>query len=108
MKLSLLREISRRFPMPDNPEAYQKIKETLKQEGIDLQNFYQELEMSAPMVETHRDESYTNANISLHSHDFFEMLFIMLGDYRDEINTGLLGKMYKYMCANYPQEELDF
>lgn len=80
MKLSMLKEISRRFPVPTNPEEYQKMRDKLKEEGIDLQNFYQELEMSFPMVETHRDESYTNANINLHSHNFYEMLFCRASD----------------------------
>lgn len=75
MKLSMIREISQRYSVPTNPEEYQKLQEQLKQEGIDFQNFYQELEMSSPMAETHRDESYTNAHINLHSHNFYEMLF---------------------------------
>lgn len=80
MKLSMLREISRRFSAPSNPEEYQKLKEQLKLEGVDFQNFYQELEMSAPMAETHRDESFTNATITLHSHAFYEMLFCQSSD----------------------------
>ena len=76
----MLREISSRFSAPTTPEEYQQIKEQLKQEGVDFQNFYQELEMSAPMAETHRDESFTNASITLHSHSFFEMLFCRSSD----------------------------
>ena len=75
MKLTMMRELSRRFAPPQTQEQMQRIWEILKQEGIDFQNFYQELEMSAPMAETHRDESFTNANINLHSHKFYEMLF---------------------------------
>lgn len=75
MKLGIIREISRRFSAPTSQEEYQKLREVLKQEGLDSQNFYQELEMSLPMAETHRDESYTNASINLHSHNFYEMIF---------------------------------
>ena len=53
----------------------QKILETLRSEGIDFQNFYQELEMSDPFVETHRDVSYSNAQLTLHSHTFYELLY---------------------------------
>ena len=53
----------------------QKILETLRAEGIDFQNFYQELEMSDPFVETHRDVSYSNAQLTLHSHTFYELLY---------------------------------
>ena len=96
MKLSMLRDISRRFAPPQTPEEMQKIWEILHAEGFDFQNFYQELEMSDPFVETHRDESHTNAVMSLHSHDFYEMLFCqikgnveyLVGAERYRIQTG--------------------
>ena len=96
MKLSMLRDISRRFAPPETPEEMQKIWEVLHAEGIDFQNFYQELEMSDPYVETHRDESHTNAVMSLHSHDFYEMLYCqisgdveyLVGAKRYRIQTG--------------------
>ena len=53
----------------------QKIQETLRAEGIDFQNFYQELEMSEPLVETHWDVSYSNTQLHLHSHVFYELLY---------------------------------
>ena len=52
-----------------------KVQEILRSEGIDFQNFYQELEMSDPYVETHRDVSYSNAQLNLHSHTFYELLY---------------------------------
>ena len=39
---------------------------------------------------------------------FFEMVFITLGEYRDEIPDSLLFKMYQHMCVEYPQMEIDF
>lgn len=75
MKLSVLREISRLFSAPTTPEEVQTIREYLQNNGMEYSNFYQELEMSNPMVETHRDESSSNTMMSLHSHDFYEMLF---------------------------------
>ena len=53
----------------------QKILETLRQEGVDFQNFYQELEMTDPFVETHRDVSFSNAQLNIHSHTFYELLY---------------------------------
>ena len=53
----------------------QNILDALRQEGIDFQNFYQELEMSEPQVETHRDVSYSNSQLNLHSHAFYELLY---------------------------------
>ena len=37
---------------------------------------------------------------------FFEMVFITLGEYRDEIPDDLLSKMYTHMCVEYPQLEI--
>ena len=53
----------------------QNILDVLREEGFDFQNFYQELEMSDPYVETHRDVSYSNAQLNLHSHTFYELLY---------------------------------
>ena len=75
MKLSVLREITKRFSLSNTPADMQTIRQILQQEGFEVSNFYQELEMSNAMVETHRDESNSNAMMSLHSHDFYEMLF---------------------------------
>lgn len=75
MKLSIIRDLSRRFPQPTTQEEMLKIQETLRSEGIDFQNVYQELEMSDPFVETHRDMSFSNAQLNLHSHTFYELLY---------------------------------
>ena len=75
MKLSVLHDLSKRFSPPTTQEEMQKILETLREEGIDFQNFYQELEMSDPFVETHRDVSYSNSQLTLHSHTFYELLY---------------------------------
>ena len=37
--------------------------------------------------------------------NFFEMVFITLGEYRDDIPDELLSKMYNHMCVEYPQAE---
>jgi len=75
VKFSIIRELSRRFPAPTTQEEMQKIQETLRAEGIDFQNVYQELEMTDPFVETHRDVSYSNSQLNLHSHTFYELLY---------------------------------
>ncbi len=38
--------------------------------------------------------------------NFFELAFITLGEYRDEIPDSLLAKMYNHMCVEYPQSEI--
>ena len=75
MKLSIIRDLSKRFTPPTTTEEMQKIQEVLRSEGVDFQNFYQELEMSDPYVETHRDVSFSNAQLNLHSHTFYELLY---------------------------------
>lgn len=75
VKLSIIRDLSKRFSPPTTQEEVQKILEALRAEGIDFQNIYQELEMSEPYVETHRDVSYSNTQLNLHSHTFYELLF---------------------------------
>ena len=75
VKLSMIRELSKRFSPPTTPEEMQAILQALKDEGFDYPNFYQELEMSEPLVETHRDVSYSNAQLNLHSHAFYELLY---------------------------------
>lgn len=75
MKLSIIRDLSKRFSPPTTREEMQKILDTIRAEGIDFQNSYQELEMSEPHVETHRDVTYSNAQLNLHSHVFYELLF---------------------------------
>ena len=75
VKISIIRDLSKRFSAPTTAEEMQRIQETLRNEGIDFQNVYQELEMSEPLVETHRDVSYSNAQLNLHSHTFYELLY---------------------------------
>ena len=56
-------------------EGYKRIVSHLKEMGIDPSNFYQELEMSSRFVNTHRDVSYSNGTVSLHSHQYIEILY---------------------------------
>ena len=56
-------------------EGYQKAIAHLREMGIDPTNLYQELEMSSKYVNTHRDTSYSNATVSLHSHNYTEVLY---------------------------------
>ena len=44
------------------------------------QNYYQELEMDSPYVNTHRDISFSPENVQLHSHSFFEIIYVENGD----------------------------
>lgn len=37
---------------------------------------YQELEMDSPYLDVHEDTSYTKDYVTLHSHEFYELLFL--------------------------------
>ena len=74
MKLDDVRRLME-VAMPLTPESQQKVHEYLISIGIDPSNVYQELEMSSPFVNTHRDVTYTPRPVSLHSHSYIEILY---------------------------------
>lgn len=45
--------------------------------GIDLSTLYQELEMNSRFVDTHMDISFGDIPVNLHSHNYFEMVYIL-------------------------------
>lgn len=47
----------------------------LKARGINIAGIYQELEMNSRFVDTHRDVSFGNSPVQLHSHSFYEMIY---------------------------------
>lgn len=58
-------------------------------------NFYQELEMTSPYVDTHRDVTYIPEIMQLHSHNFYELLYCesgsiqyLIADKRYQIHAG--------------------
>lgn len=63
--------------------------------GGNSRNFYQELEMDSPYVNTHRDISYVPESLQLHSHSFYEILYCesgsiqyLIADKRYRIHAG--------------------
>lgn len=74
MKLDDVRKLAS-VDFPHTPEGQQKIHDYLRSLGIDPENMYQELEMSSPFVDTHRDSTFSGAFVSLHSHSYVEILY---------------------------------
>ena len=74
MKLSELRKLSQNIPASyfNMDPAWRQM--YLQEMGIDPGNFYQELEMESPYVDTHRDVSFSNAHLQFHSHVFYELI----------------------------------
>lgn len=64
-----------KFIRTNTAEDYHRMQEHLQSIGIDPTNLYQELEMSSRYVNTHRDVSYSNTTVSLHSHNYYELLY---------------------------------
>lgn len=74
MKLDDVRKLAQ-LEFPRTAEGQRKLHAHLRAMGIDPANLYQELEMSSPCVNTHRDVSYASATVSLHSHSYAELIY---------------------------------
>lgn len=75
MKLTDLQKMTGNIPDLQGPELQQWLQEYLASIGLDPNALYQELEMSTRYVDTHRDTSYSNTQMQLHSHTFYELLY---------------------------------
>ena len=75
MKLDELRTLARRAAAAGAVDDPQKMQELILAMGLDPGTLYQELEMTSRLVDTHRDISYSNTQLALHSHTFYELIF---------------------------------
>ena len=75
MKLGELQKLAQVIPNTPGADAHQKLQEHIRSLGLDPNSLYQELEMASRFVDTHRDTSFSNAHMQLHSHAFFELLY---------------------------------
>lgn len=75
MKLEELQQLSDHFKHADAPPDMAKVQQYLLSVGMDPNNLYQELEMSHRFVQAHADTSYSNTQLQLHSHAFYELLY---------------------------------
>lgn len=74
MKLDDVRKLAQ-LEFSRDAQGQQQLHAHLRAMGIDPANLYQELEMSSPYVNTHRDVSYASATVSLHSHSYAELIY---------------------------------
>ena len=72
MKLDEINLINKLYE--ENPAQLQ---DALRQNGIDLTSIYQELEMSSRYVDTHMDISTGDLPVHLHSHSYYEMVYVL-------------------------------
>ena len=74
MKLSELKKLSQNAPMSYKQMDQVRLHEYFSELGLLYDNFYQELEMESPYVDTHMDVSFSNAHLQFHSHSFYELI----------------------------------
>lgn len=75
MKLSNLRKLMHALPPDVDLKIPDQRNEYLRHIGLDPGAIYQELEMESPFVDCHQDVSYSNTQVNLHSHNFYELLY---------------------------------
>jgi AraC-like DNA-binding protein len=75
VKLGELRKLTQHISDPNSADAQRILQERITNLGLDPNALYQELEMTSRFVDTHRDISYSNVPMQLHSHTFYEILY---------------------------------
>ena len=75
MKLGTLHQLAQAVGHLQGEALQKALQEQIAKHGLNLNTLYQELEMTSLYVDTHRDTSYSGANMQLHSHTFYELLY---------------------------------
>ena len=75
IKLGDIRKLASNFTYTESETNQEQVRAYLRSMGYDPDAFYQELEMNSDLVDAHRDTSYSNAQLQLHSHSFYELLY---------------------------------
>ena len=88
MKLSEIRKLTEAFSnMAENTPDLLSAMATAEKLGIQLDQVYQEMEMDDPYVNTHEDPGIYPGAVHLHSHGFYEVLYICSGNIQYLIGT---------------------
>lgn len=88
MKLSQVNYLKEQLKkLPHNLDLHNQIKIIAERTGIQLDNVYQEMEMDDLYVDTHEDPGISPEGINLHSHIFYEILYICSGNIQYLIKT---------------------
>lgn len=77
MKLDSLQNLAQKMPDLKGIQLQKWLQEQLISMGMDPNDIYQELEMTSRFVDCHRDTSYSNAHLQLHSHTFYELIYCL-------------------------------
>lgn len=88
MKLSQIRKMTEAFSITSGQSIDAAAAMTMSEKlGIRLDQVYQEMEMDDPYVDTHEDPGHYPGAVHLHSHHFFEILYICSGNIQYLIGT---------------------
>lgn len=75
MKLSDLRKLVENRPLSADLRNEGQREAYLREMGMEPGKIYQELEMDSALVDAHRDYSFRESRVDLHSHSFYEILY---------------------------------
>ena len=75
MRLGELQKLAEAFSGCEEADVKAFLQEQILAMGLDCGSLYQELEMTSRYVDTHRDTSFSNTQVQLHSHTFYELLY---------------------------------
>ena len=75
MKLSELQDLLNTLKHRGGTVDLRQDTQILEELGMEPGAIYQELEMDSRYVDTHRDTSWSNNTVNLHSHSFYEILY---------------------------------
>ena len=75
MKLSELQDLLNTLKHRGGTVDLRQDTQILEELGMEPGAIYQELEMDSRYVDTHRDTSWSNDTVNLHSHSFYEILY---------------------------------
>ena len=88
MKLSQINYLKEQMKtLPKDIDLVEQIRIIAQNSGIDMESAYQEMEMDDLYVDTHEDPGITPEGINLHSHVFYEILYICSGNIQYLIKT---------------------
>ena len=88
MKLSQVNYLRSQLQnLPKDLSPTEQIRFVAETTGIQLDSVYQEMEMDDIYVDTHEDPGYSPEGINLHSHFFYEIIFVYKGNIQYLIKT---------------------
>ena len=88
MKLSQINYLKEQMNnFPQDIDLSEQIRIIAEKTGINMESAYQEMEMDDTYVDTHEDPGITPEGINLHSHIFYEIIYICSGNIQYLIKT---------------------